>query len=285
MKIYKILFIIFISSFMPLYANIQVIAAENFYGQVAKSIGGKYVDVTSIISNPDSDPHLFTTSPKTMMAFSKAQVIIYNGLDYDPWINQMLQSQQSKNTIETINVGELMGIKSGSNPHIWYNPYTFPTLAKKLTKIYAKIEPENKDYFKENLISFMKNYHVVFKTIHQLKIKTNKLPVTATEPVFGYMADALGMNMKGKDVQWQIMNDTTPSPKMMAQYEDLLTHREVKLLFYNNQVKEPATETIKALAEKNHIAIIGVSETMPPNDTVSQWLQTTLNQISAKVKQ
>ncbi|MCF6765117.1 zinc ABC transporter substrate-binding protein [Thiotrichales bacterium 19S3-7] len=271
-----------LSSFIPLYANIQVVAAENFYGSLAKTIGGKYVKVTSIISNPNSDPHLFSTSAKTMITLSNAQVLIYNGLNYDPWIKQILASVKVPSVI---NVSVLMNIKSGSNPHIWYNPNTFPTLAKKLVAVYSNLEPENKNYFKENFTAFMKQYHRIFLYIDQLKTKTNQLPVTATEPVFGYMADALGMDMKGKAVQWQIMNDATPSPKMMVKYQNLLEQKQVKLLFYNSQVKEPATETIKALAEKNHIAIIGVNETMPPDTTVTKWLETTLDQINAKVAQ
>ena len=99
--------------------TINIVAAENFYGKLAQEIGGKYVNVQSIINNPDADPHLFTTSPSTIKAIMKAQIIIYNGADYDNWMNQMISEiDQSKVTL--INVANLVGVKSGQNPHLWY---------------------------------------------------------------------------------------------------------------------------------------------------------------------
>lgn len=283
MKSIKIILLFIISSFIPLYANINVIAAENFYGNVAKTIGGQYVSVSSIISNPDSDPHLFSTSPKTMMALTKAQVVIYNGADYDPWMEQMLNSQSSNNKLSIINVADLMQIKKGANPHIWYKPETFPTLAKKLMTTFSQIDPKHKATFEKNYQEFIKNYQIIFKLIAEIKPITQNMPVTATEPVFGYMADALAMDMKGKAVQWRVMNGTEPSPQMMAKYHDLFNDKKVKILFYNSQVEEPATENVKQLAEKNQIAIIGVTETMPEHVNVIQWMTSTLAQIKTVI--
>ncbi|MCF6767874.1 zinc ABC transporter substrate-binding protein [Thiotrichales bacterium 19S11-10] len=272
----------FIGSLSSLYANINVVAAENFYGQVAKSIGGDNITISDILSNPESDPHLFSTSPKIMVQLSKADVIIYNGADYDPWMKQIIQSINNKDLV-VIDVAKLMSIKPNANPHIWYIPKTFPTLARKLNQLFSKLEPKNKKAFEQNLNAFLKDYQQVFIMIKKLEPKTTNLPVTATEPVIGYLTAALGMDMKGIDVQWRIMNGSEPSPKMMANYHDLFIKKQVKILFYNEQVEEPATQTVKKLAEKNDIAIIGVSETLPKNMDVTNWVLNILTDIDHAV--
>lgn len=256
--------------------NILICSAENFYGNVAEMIGGKFVKVTSIISNPDADPHLFSASPNTAISISKAQVIIYNGADYDPWMIQLLSSRKSNSKLAIINVAELVGVKKGDNPHIWYKPDTFLKLASLLAEKFSKIDPENKTYFEENLNSFKDQYKNIYSLIGSIKSNFSGTNVIATEPIFGYMADALGFNMKGKRFQWIIMNGSEPSPNITADFIDELKSHTIKILYYNNQVTDPATENILTMAKQNNIKIIGVSETMANNQNVIQWLTKSL---------
>ncbi len=258
-------------------AGINIVAAENFYGELAQEIGGKEVKVQSIISNPDADPHLFTTSPSTSKALSQAQIIIYNGADYDSWIGQMLATVD-KSKVTIINVADLVGVKSGANPHLWYKPETFPKLAQVLADKLIQLEPQNKAQIQANLKQFITEHNQVNQAIQQTKTKYAGTPVTATEPVYGYMADAMGLKMTGLDFQWKIMNDTEPTPKMIASYQELLTDKKVKVLFYNSQVSDSITKNMQNLAEKNAIPIVGVTETMPNNLKINNWL---LNEISA----
>ena len=137
--------------------EINVVAAENIYGSVANVIGGKYVHVESILNNPDADPHLFTTSAKTSKAMTNAQVFIFNGVDYDPWSKTLLNTKNKDGKRSVIEVSQLMNITSkDANPHLWYNPQTFPTLAKKLVVTFTEIMPAEKAYFESNLQSFLK---------------------------------------------------------------------------------------------------------------------------------
>lgn len=262
---------------LVLAAPVNIVAAENFYGELAQEIGGKEVKVQSIISNPDADPHLFTTSPSTSKALSQAQIIIYNGADYDSWIGQMLATVD-KSKVTIINVANLVGIKSGANPHLWYKPDTFPKLAQVLADKLIQLEPQNKAQIQANLKQFITEHNQVNQAIQQTKTKYAGTPVTATEPVYGYMADAMGLKMLGLDFQWKIMNDTEPTPKMIASYQELLTDKKVKVLFYNSQVSDSITKNMQNLAEKNAIPIVGVTETMPNNMKINNWL---LNEISA----
>jgi zinc/manganese transport system substrate-binding protein len=259
--------------------KINVVSAENFYGSVASQIGGKYVNVTSILDNPNGDPHLFSTSPKISIAITNAQIIIFNGVSYDTWMSNLINSQPNNKKLAIINVGRLMGVKDGANPHIWYQPNTFPTFAKTMTEKLIQIEnsPEATAYFNKNLKRFLNDNLAVQKKITELKQKYQGVPVTATEPVFGYMADAIGLKMEGLDFQWKIMNDAEPTPQMLGQYENDITSHKVKVLFYNDQVTDPTTHNILNLAKKSDIPIIGVSETMPTHDTVNEWILAELN--------
>lgn len=261
-------------------AEINIVAAENFYGQLAKEIGGKNVKVNSIMSNPDADPHLFTTSPSTSKAISNAQIIIYNGADYDDWMKPILATVDTKKVI-VINVADLVGVKSGANPHLWYRPQTFPTLANVLADKLKQLSPSEQKEVSKNLQEFLGDNAKVQTLINQNKQKYAGTPVTATEPVFGYMSEALGLKMYGEDFQWKIMNDTEPTPKMIASFQELFTKKTVKVLFYNSQVSDSLTENMKALAKKNQVQVVGVTETMPVNTKINQWLT---NEVNTTVK-
>ena len=263
-----------------IYANdiknpIKIIAAENFYGSIAKQIGGKYVEADSILSNPNADPHLFSTSVKVSKKVTDADIIIYNGVGYDTWMDNLLINNKNNKII--INTSKLLNIKDGSNPHIWYKPETFPILAKYLTNIFIKQDKTHALYFKNNLNKFLNKNKLVQNKIIKIKDKYHGIDVTATEPVFGYMADALGFKMKGIDFQWKIMNDTDPSPKMLLNYENLLINKKVKILFYNNQVSDNLTRNILSISRKNNIPVVGVSEIMYKNKYKYKYKYTDVN--------
>ena len=277
---FKKLLLLLVSLFSITYVGaipINIVSAENFYAELAREIGGNKVKVQSIISNPDADPHLFATSPSTNRALSQAQIIIYNGADYDPWMEQILKNINQKKVI-VINVATLIAHKPATiplgemNPHIWYKSETFPLLAKTLAANIIQLNPAAKLQTQTNLKTFLAGNQQVAGLIAQIKAKYAGTAVTATEPVFGYMSEAMGLKMYGIDYQWKIMNGTEPSPKMIAHYQSLLSDKQVKVLFYNSQVSDPMSKNMQALAKKNGIAIIGVTETMPNAMTINAWL-------------
>ena len=267
------------------YAKIKVVAAENFYANVAELIGGNYVEATSIINNPNADPHSSSTSPSTAIAILDANVIIYNGAGYDTWMNKLLAAQNVKQAPEVINVAKLLGIKMGANPHIWYKPDAFSILAKELTKRFSQLEPQHQKTFELNLKTFLKRYHSLDVQIADLKARFKGTNVTATEPVFGYMAQALGLNMLDAEFQQKIMNDATPSPKMFAHFQDLLKQHQVKILFYNKQVTDNVTNNILKLAKSTNTPVVGVLETMPKGMNVITWLKSVLKDAEKALEQ
>lgn len=252
--------------------SIRIVAAENFYGELAREIGGKLVDVQSIINNPNADPHLFTTTPSISRSLAQAQIIIYNGANYDAWMDQILGSLNQSQPYIIINVANLMGIKPGANPHIWYNPKTFPKLAVMLATAISRLNPGAAKDINDNLNNFLHANQQLNTVITKIKNRCSGVEVIATEPIFGYMTSAMGLKMRGNRFQWKIMNDTEPSPSIIVKYQDLLNAKRVKILFYNNQVTNGITKNMQNLAQKNHIPLIGISETIPPNTLINAWL-------------
>ena len=250
---------------------LPVVAAENFYGDIATQIGGANVKVTSILSNPDQDPHLFEASASVARNLSAARLVIYNGVDYDPWAAKMLDA--AKGTDRTvIVVADLVGKRSGDNPHIWYDPATMPALAKALADAFSRADPAHGAEYSSNLAKFQQSLAPVQAKIAGLRARLAGVPATATEPVFGYMFDALGMTVRNASFQLSVMNNTEPSASDVAAFEnDLKTHR-VKLLVYNSQASDPVATRMAALAKASHTPVVGATETEPAGKTYQSWM-------------
>jgi len=250
--------------------KLTIVAAENFYGDLARQIGGSNVTVTSILSNPDDDPHLFETSPSTARTIADAKIIIYNGADYDPWMDKLLSASTSKDRT-TIIAADLIGKKSGDNPHLWYDPATLPAIAKALSADLAKRDPANAVHYEANLKAFQTSLEAIDKEIADVKKTYAGTEVTATEPVFGYMAEALGLKMLNYDFQVALMNDAEPSATQVAAFENSLKDGSAKILFYNSQVTDEATTRLLDIAKQNKVTVIGVTETEPAGQTIQTW--------------
>jgi zinc/manganese transport system substrate-binding protein len=257
---------------------LAVVAAENFYGDVAGQIGGPNVAVTSILSNPDQDPHLFEASASAMRSISAARIVIYNGIDYDPWAVKLLRVSDSAQR-SVIVVAQLIGRKQGDNPHIWYDPATMPALAKALADELGSADPSHRAEYAQRLEQFRQSLQPITAKIAALRQRLAGTEVTATEPVFGYMLAALGMTVRNARFQLAVMNNTEPSPSDVAVFEnDLKTHR-VQLLVYNSQATDRLAEQMVKIAKAAHIPVVAVSETEPPGTTYQAWLLSELDAI------
>ncbi|AOJ76074.1 metal ABC transporter solute-binding protein [Burkholderia ubonensis] len=252
-------------------AAVNVVAAENFYGDVASQIGGRHVAVTSILSNPEQDPHLFEASPKTARALQQAQLVIYNGADYDPWMGKLLAaSKQAKRA--TIVVADLVGKKAGDNPHLWYDPATMPAAARAIAAELGRADPAHKADYDANLQKFVASLKPVDDKVAALRAQYKGVPVTATEPVFGYMSDAIGLDMRNQRFQLAAMNNTEASAQDVAAFESDLRKRQVRVLIYNSQAEEPVTKRMLKIARDGGVPTVSVTETQPAGKTFQQWM-------------
>ncbi|WP_118179661.1 metal ABC transporter solute-binding protein [Paraburkholderia phosphatilytica] len=256
--------------------KLPVVAAENFYGDVIKQLGGDNVDVTSILSNPDQDPHLFEASPKTARALQNASLVVYNGADYDPWMAKLLGA--SKNAKRTVIVAaDLVGKKAGDNPHLWYDPQTMPAVARAVAAALDSADPAHKPAYDANLAKFLASLQPIDSKVADLKGRYAKVPVTATEPVFGYMSDAIGLDMRNLSFQLATMNDTEASATDIAAFERDLHERRVHVLIYNSQATEALTKRMLKLAKDSKVPTMSVTETEPAGKHYQQWMLSQLD--------
>jgi zinc/manganese transport system substrate-binding protein len=266
------------STSVALAAPIKIVAAENFYGDIAKQIGGPDVSVTSILSNPDQDPHLFELSPSVARDVSATRIVIYNGIDYDPWMGKLLGAARSDDR-KTIVVADLIGKKIGDNPHIWYDPVTVSALAKKLSDTLIAEDLANKAGYEQRLARFEESLKPIHGKIGELRQRFAGTPVTATEPIFGYVFDALGMEVRNQTFQLAVMNNTEPSASDVASFEnDLKTHR-VKLLVYNSQATDPTADRMRKIAKAAGIPVVAAVETAPADENYQSWMMNELDAV------
>jgi zinc/manganese transport system substrate-binding protein len=257
--------------------KIAVVAAENFYGDVAHQVGGNRVSVTSILNNPDQDPHLFETSPSAVREIVAAHVVIYNGADYDPWMEKLLKATSKPGRIAII-VADLMRKKAGDNPHLWYDPMTMPAVANALANSLSAIDLAHADDYATRAKTFIASLRPLNNKIASIRTMYNGQPVTATEPVFGYMAAALHLTMLNQRFQLAIMNNTEPSARDIAAFEEDIEKRKVRVLFFNKQTSDTLVRHLIDLAHASKIPVVGVTETCPAGKSYQDWMLDELDQ-------
>jgi zinc/manganese transport system substrate-binding protein len=265
--------------------TITAIGAENEYADVIAQVGGKYVRASSIMSNPNTDPHTFEASPAVAREISAADLIVQNGVGYDDWATT-IENAAPSTARKVINVQQLLGLPNSTpNPHLWYKPTTMPAVANAIATDLAQIDPAHASYYKANAAAFIASLTAWTKAIATFAAAHPDTPVATTEPVADYMLQAAGADiMTPWTFQADIMNGTDPSPQDTAIEKSLFTQHKVKVFLYNQQVTDALTESFISLAEANGIPVVGVYETMPtPGFDYQSWMLAEVNALSKAV--
>ncbi|THD44915.1 MAG: cation ABC transporter substrate-binding protein [Bradyrhizobium sp.] len=261
----------------PAFAGpVKIVAAENFYGDIASQVGGANVAVTSILTNPDQDPHLFEASVETAKALANARIVIANGVDYDPWIETLLKANKAPGRREII-VGQLVGRHAGDNPHLWYDPAYAEAAAKALSVALVALDPAHAADYAKGEAAFVASLKPFEDKIADLKARFAGTPVTASEPVFGYQAGLIGLDVHNEKFALAVMNNAEPTSSQVAGFESDLKNHRVKVMLFNAQASEPAVQRLVALAKANAIPVVGVSETEPPGVAYQDWMLSQLD--------
>jgi zinc/manganese transport system substrate-binding protein len=252
----------------------QVIAGENFWGSIAAQLGGVHVSVTSIVTNPNTDPHQYESSAVDARAFATADYVVLNGAGYDDWGQKLLSANPSQNR-KVLTIADLVNKKAGDNPHFWYNPDWVEKVADRITADYQALDAADASYFSQRREAFraaLKPYH---DAIGQIRSAFNGAPVGSTESIFVYMAQALGVNLiSPPEFMLAISEGNDPPAQSVAAFQDQITNHRVKVLVYNTQTSTPITENLKQLAATNGIPVVGISETVEPAAASFQDWQT-----------
>jgi len=264
---------------------INAIGAENEYANVLGQIGGTYVHVSSILNNPNTDPHTFESSPKVAQEVTAAELIVQNGVGYDDFMSKIESASPNPNR-KVIVAQDVLGLPDSTpNPHLWYDPKTMPAVAKAMATDLSAIQPAHKAYFQANLTKFDKSLTPWLNAIAAFKAKYPGTPVATTEPVADYMLQAAGTdNLTPFAFQADIMNGVDPSPQDIALQDGFFTQHKAKVFVYNQQVVDALTTSIRQTAIKAGVPVVGVYETMPtPGYDYQSWMLAEVNALTKAV--
>jgi zinc/manganese transport system substrate-binding protein len=268
-------------------ATISAVGAENEYANVIEQIGGKYVKVTAIESNPNTDPHTFEASPSVAQTVSAASLLVENGVGYDTYMEK-IESASPNSSRKVINVQHLLGLPNSTpNPHLWYKPTTMPRVAKALVSDLSALQPAHAAYFQENAKKFDETLKPWYDAIAKFKAAYPNTPVATTEPVGDYMLEAAGTkNLTPFSLQADIMNGTDPAPQNVTLQNGLFSGHKVKVFVHNQQVTDSLTESFVQAAKRAGIPVVGVYETMPtPGYTYQSWMLAEVKALEKAVAQ
>ncbi|MEP7031553.1 MAG: zinc ABC transporter substrate-binding protein, partial [Pseudolabrys sp.] len=211
------------------------------------------------------------TTPGVVRQIADAQIVIVNGANYDSWMDRLLAAAPRPNRV-VITAAALTAKKAGDNPHLWYGPDTMPAVANALAAAFTKADSAHASDYAARLKTTLAALAAISERAAQMKAKHKGATVTATEPVFGPMADALGLTMRNQKFQLAMMNDTEPSARDIAAFENDLKQRKVKVLLYNKQVSGKLTQRLLDIAGKAKVPVVGVTETQPAGVSFQDWM-------------
>jgi len=251
---------------------VTVVAAENFYGDIAKQLAGGKAQVVSIISDPNTDPHEYESTVKDAQEVSDAQVVIKNGDEYDTWMDKLLSASPNNNRI-VVNAADIAPRKLEDNPHLWYGVDNVQAIAASITNALKKQDPADSASYDSNLQTFDNSLQPLIQKMNDIKSKYNGTPVALTETIGLYQTQPMGLNvLTPLAFERAIAEGNDPSADDVAKANDQITNKQVKVLIYNSQTVTPVTTNLQNEAKQNNIPVVPVTETMPRNVHYQNWM-------------
>ncbi|MCL4530476.1 MAG: zinc ABC transporter substrate-binding protein [Chloroflexi bacterium] len=258
---------------------ISVVAAENFYSDIARQIGGEHVSVTSILSDPNVDPHEYESNVQNAIAVSDARLVIENGDGYDAWMDKLLSASPNPNRV-LLTAANVVQHKLPDNVHYWYSPNNMENVAQAIADSLKKLDPKDAAEFDSNLAAFKQSLDQINQSISTLHSKYAGTPVALTETIFLYQTELIGLNVLTPfDFEKAVAEGNDPPADAVALFNNQIAGRQVKVLIYNSQTVTPVTTNLQNEAKQMNIPIVAVSETMPSGNTYQQWMLDQLQEL------
>jgi len=253
-------------------STLDVVASTNVYGDIAAQIGGSHVRVTSVLTNPDADPHLFEPGTKNGLAVAEAKLVIQNGAGYDDFMSK-LEAASPNGSRVVVTIADVLGVRGrDANPHLWYDVPRLPQIAGAIADGLERSDPKHADAYRAGLDGFTKSLRPLDAEVQRIRTRYAGRPVAYTEPVPGYLLAAAGLrNLAPAAFTRAIENGSEPPPEGVAAMDALIRGRRVDVLLYNSQAVSPITTQIRAGARQAGIPVVGVAETIPPHLSFQQW--------------
>jgi zinc/manganese transport system substrate-binding protein len=264
-------------------ATIEVVAAENIWGSIATQLGGSHVHVTSIITSPAADPHDYEPTAVDARTFAGAKVAIVNGIGYDTWASHLLSADPVGGRI-TLDVGDIVGVKLGGNPHRWYSPGDVARVVAAITATYTKLDPADAGAFAQLRHMFetrgLARYHRLIATIARRFAGT---PVGASESIFAPLASALRLKLLTPASFLRAVSEgTDPTAADRRTIDRQIARKQIAVWVFNSQNSTPDIARITDAARARHIQVTTVTETPTPAGVSFQdWQAAQLERLEA----
>ncbi len=245
---------------------VSVVVTVDQWGDIVEQLGGDCAEVTTVIKGSSADPHDYEPTPADTAKFDDAQLVVVNGLDYDHWAEKAVDNLDSEPAV--VDGGKVVGLEEGDNPHIWYGPDYVRQISTAVTAELKELAPDAAAYFDEQQTAWQTSMKPYDDVITRITAVAADKTFAASEPVFDYMADALGLtNGTPKGYQDAALNESDPSPADIADFEQSLRDEKIDVLVYNTQTEGPTPEQIRGVADDADVAVVDVTETVPPGTT------------------
>jgi zinc/manganese transport system substrate-binding protein len=253
-------------------ATLPVVASTNVYGDIARQIGGSHITVTSVLADPNADPHLFEPGTANSLAVARARVVIQNGLGYDAFMSRLESSAPSANRT-VVTISDVLGVHGhDANPHLWYDVPALPKIAAAIEQALARADAAHASAYRKGLRAFVAALAPLQATVAKIRAGNAGAPVAYTEPVPGYLIEAAGLhNLSPASFTIPIEQGSEPSASAVSAMTALATKHRIKVLLYNDQAVSPITQRVRAAAEAAGVPVLGVSETLPKGLTFQDW--------------
>jgi zinc/manganese transport system substrate-binding protein len=254
------------------HGGLSVVASTNVYGDIAQQIGGAHVHVTSILTSPDADPHLFEPGTGNGLAVAEADVVIENGVGYDAFMTKLEHAAPSSRR-HVLTIADVLGVHGhDANPHLWYDVPRLPRIARAIATVLAQADPPHAASYTRGAARFVASLAPLERAVTAIRRADSGEPVAYTEPVPGYLLSAAGLrNVSPAGFTRAIENGSEPPPQAVAALSDLVVRRKVRVLLYNTQAVSPVTARLRETAQSAGVPVVGVSETLPAHRTFQQW--------------
>lgn len=260
---------------------IQVVAAESFWGSIAAQLGGDHVAVTSLITSPDVDPHDYEPTPQDGRVIAGAQYVISNGLGYDPWAAKAVDANPASDR-KVLEIGNLLGLEEGDNPHRWYFPDDVQRVIERITADYKAIDPANAAYFDQQHETFestgLKQYKDLLTEIEQKYAGT---PVGASESIFVGLAQATRLDLRTPaSFLAAVSQGADPTVQDKTTTDEQIADKQIKVFVFNSQNSTPDVQELVDAARANGIEVSTITETPPENVAFQDWQSRQLQELA-----
>lgn len=250
---------------------LRVVAAENVYGDIAAQIGGRLVSVTSVLSSPTADPHLFQLGTRTGLQVAAARVVVQNGAGYDAFMEK-LESAAPNDRRVVVTIADALGVRAGTNPHLWYAIPRLGRIAAAIAAGLRRADPAHAAAYRAGLARFLRSLRPLEREVERLRERFPGAPVAYTESVPAYLVAAAGLRNLAPAAFTRALEDgSDPSPQAVATMNRLVARRRIRVLLYNLQAVSPLTQRLRAAAAAHGIPVVGVTETLPPGRSFQEW--------------